>query len=348
METIFYVGSYTEMITPHFGGKGIGIATLSLNESTGNIKLLHNTPSLNAGYLTFSDDKQFLYTITEVLQSKKPTVKAYKINHDKSLEFINELPIQGSLPCHISFLNKQVFVSCYGTGNILKFVTNSKGELIKETHNIKHQGSSINVERQESSHAHQVVVHPNKKELFVPDLGIDKIKVYSIKDNNLVPKIDLDIKVDPGFGPRHIEIQPYGDLAYVIGELIGKVAILKNIKGCYKIVDYVDSLPSSFDETPGSSAIRLHPNLPYLYVANRTIDAITIFKITGDSLELIYYQYTEGITLREFNITPSGKWLIASLQDSDEIIIYEIDMNGRLLEKNRTQLLNSGVCVAFL
>ncbi|WP_298319453.1 lactonase family protein [uncultured Aquimarina sp.] len=345
--SILFIGSYTEMITPNFGGSGIGISTLELNDQTGELKLLHSTKTKNAGYLTISNGKQFLYTFTEVVQEKKPTVKAFRILKDYSLEFINEIHVNGSLPCHISYHNNAVFIACYGTGNILKYSTNSEGKLVQETHNFVHSGKSINIERQEAPHAHQVVIHPNNKHLFVPDLGIDSIKVYNL-ETNFSAKNGLDIPTNKGFGPRHIVFQKEGRIGYVISELTGKIGILKEENNIFKIKKYVNSLPKDFTKTPSASAIRIHPNNIFLYVANRTLDALTIFKIVDDDLELIDYQSTNGNTLREFNISPDGTWLIACLQDSNETIAYQINTDGKLLEKHRTNLIKSGVCVAFL
>jgi len=82
-------------------------------------------------------------------------------------------------------------------------------------------------------------------------------------------------------------------------------------------------------------------------VANRTIDAITIFKTVGDNLEHVDYQYTNGKTLREFTISPNGDWLIACLQDSNEIIVYRIELDGTLTEKYRTNEIASPVCAVF-
>jgi len=346
--SILFIGSYTEMITDTFGGHGEGIYALELNESTGTLKHLNTTSTINAGYLVISKNKNFLYTITEVFTEKKPVIKAYKINDDYSLHFLNKQPIVGSLPCHIEYHNTSVLVACYGTGNVLRFPTHSNGSLLNCSHDFKHSGSSINSERQEAPHAHQVVIHPDNKHAFIPDLGIDKIKSYELNAETIGPKDSLDIDIPKGQGPRHMVFNKKGTMAYVINELTGAVSILKKEIETYKLLKNITSLPLNFEETPSASAIRIHPSQLFLYVANRTIDAITIFKIVEDDLELVDYQYTEGNTLREFNISPDGNWLIACLQDSDETIVYKINSNGTLIEKHRTKAILSPVCAVFL
>ena len=51
----------------------------------------------------------------QVDQREKPVLKSFKINTDFSLDFINELPIPGGLPCHLMVYRSNVFVACYAS-----------------------------------------------------------------------------------------------------------------------------------------------------------------------------------------------------------------------------------------
>jgi len=344
---ILFIGSYTEMIAPNFGGHGEGIYAVALNDITGELKLLNTTQTTNASYLAISEDQSFLYAVKEVASEKKPVIKAFKINKDHTLQFLNEQSISGSLPCHIEYYNASVIVACYGTGNVLKYPLDSNGALLNCSHDFKHNGSSINKERQEAPHAHQTCIHPKQQVAFVPDLGIDKVKAYTL-DTDFGPLENRDITIPKGLGPRHLVFNSKGNIGYLINELTAAISILKKDNTGFKFYKNVKSLPDSFTETPSASAIRIHPNQNYLYAANRTLEAISIFKIIEDDLQLIAYQFTKGKTLREFNISPNGQWLIACLQDSDETIVYAINPDGTLSEKHRTHSIVSPVCVAFL
>lgn len=345
MNSIFYIGCYTQMLTKDFGGKGDGIYTIEINNKSGKLKVLHTFSTINPAYLAFSNNKQYLYALTEVSINENPKVKAFKILEDYSLQLINEQAIDGDLPCHITYTNNCLLIACYGSGNMLLFPTKDHGALGSSTQNFQHSGKSINSLRQEGPHAHQTVVHPNRKDIFVPDLGIDLVKTYKLNDTALIAIKNNDIAVEKGGGPRHLVFNKKGDLGYLINELTGDVSILKQKGNKFTFVKSVTSLPQSFKETPSASAIRIHPNGNYLYVGNRTLDAITIFKIHGDDLKLQSFQSTKGKTLREFNIISNGKWLIACLQDSDEVIVYKITSNGELLEQHRSYDIVSSVCV---
>ncbi len=345
MNSIFYIGCYTKMLTKDFGGKGDGIYTIEINNNTGKIRVTHTFPIINPAYLALSDNNQYLYAITEVSINENPKIKAFKIQEDYSLKLINEQIIDGDLPCHITYANNSLLIACYGSGNMMLFPLKHNGKVLPSTQNFQHKGSSINLARQEAPHAHQTVIHPNGKDVFVPDLGIDLIKAYRFYNDTLSDIKSNDIPVEKGGGPRHMVFNKKGDLGYLMNELTGDISILKQKEDAFIFVKSVKSLPTSFKETPSGSAIRIHPNGNYLYAGNRTLDAITIFKIHGDDLELLSFQTTKGKTLRAFNIIENGKWLVACLQDSDEVIVYEITSTGELLERYHSYDITSAVCV---
>jgi 6-phosphogluconolactonase len=336
------------MLSTEIKGLGEGIYTVQIDNNTGELQVLHTTKSINPSYLVISHYNKFLYCSTEVSADEKPKVKAYKIQDNFSLEFVNEQPINGGFPCHIETLNNTVLIACYETGNVLQFPIDQSGRLMPCVNNQQHFGHSINKERQEGPHAHQVVIHPNKKEVYVCDLGIDTIKAYTFRGNNFLADKDKDVLVSQGGGPRHLVFNKQGDLAFVMNELTGVISILKATNQIFKQVETFPSLPSTYTSLPSSSAIRLHPNEIFLYAANRTFDAITIFKIRGDNLELIDYQFTKGKELREFNISPDGKWLIACHQNSNDTVVYQIKADGTLNETYRTKSIKTPVCVTYL
>lgn len=344
----FFIGSYTQMLTPEIIGVGDGISTIQLNDNTGELSIVHTLNTINPSYLVISDDNNYLYCSTEVGVGENPKVQAYRINDDFSLAFLNEQPILGGYPCHIEKLDNNVFVACYETGNMLQFPLDSSGKILEYASNHQHTGSSINKDRQEAAHAHQIAIHPNKKEVYVCDLGIDIIKAYHFKKTEFIAESNFDIKVSKGGGPRHMVFNKNGDLAYVLNELTGAIAILKTIDNKFEQVNTYNSLPPNYKGIPSASAIRMHPNQLFLYTANRTLDAITIFRIEGEKLELIEYHYTKGIELREFNITPDGKWLIACHQNSHDTVVYQLNNDGKLIEKYRTKAIKTPICITFL
>ncbi|MEO1009922.1 MAG: lactonase family protein [Bacteroidota bacterium] len=347
MPLTFFIGSYTEFIVPGFGGTGDGIYTVQMDMETGKLTVLHTEGARNPSYLALSMDNRFLYCSTEVGKHDDPRVKAYAIKDDFSLEYRNEQPIPGGFPCHITCHRNAVMVACYQTGNILQYPLESTGKVKPFQNNHVHSGSSINTERQEEPHAHQAKVHPNHTDIYVCDLGLDMIKVYRFLDNSLEPYPNKDCRVTPGGGPRHMVFNRDASLAYVMNELTSAISVLEEQDGVFHEIGTYASLPMEYEEKPSGSAIQIHPNGRYLYAANRTLDALTIFAIQDKQLETIDYQYTQGKEIREFNITPDGHWLIACHQNSHDTIVYKIQTDGKLTEMYRTQEILSPVCVVF-
>lgn len=348
-ETIsFFIGSYTEYPVPGFGGIGHGIYTVALNTETGSLAVKHTIKSRNPSYLALSEMNTCLYAISELDESSNPQVKSFKVNPDASLSFLNEQAISGGYPCHIIVKDNHVLVACYATGNVLHYKTKANGMLRPDTANIQHSGSSVNKARQEGPHAHQVVVHPNGKEVYVCDLGIDMVKAYKLEERSLVPNPAKDCKVSEGSGPRHLVFNQKGDWAYVLNELTGTIAVLEHKQDSFTAINDYITLPEAFNGTPSSSAIRLHPNGKYLYAANRNLEAITVFRVNGPSLVIVDHQYTNGKALREFNISPDGKWLVCCHQNSHDTVVYVIREDGRLKEQYRTTDILSPVCVVFM
>ena len=298
--------------------------------------------------MAISADNKFLYCNTEVIEEMNPTVQAYRIKDDFSLQFLNEQPISGGCPCHIALFENKVLVACYISGNMLEYPIDESGKLLKCVNNHEHSGSSINLERQEAPHAHHVAIHPNKKDVYVCDLGIDKVKSYKLEDDKLCSDSIKDINIIKGGGPRHLVFNKDGNLGYVINELTSAVSVLKIIGNKFEQIGSYSSLPDSYKDLPSASAIRIHPNGFFLYIANRNFDAITIFRIKGDSLELLDYQHTNGKEIREFNISPNGNWLIACHQNSNDTMVFKIKPDGRLMEVHRTKAIKTPVCVTFL
>tara|TARA_R110002049_G_scaffold74196_1_gene191537 strand:+ start:830 stop:1897 length:1068 start_codon:yes stop_codon:yes gene_type:complete len=343
----FFVGSYTTSINLETVSMGNGIYSLILNTNTGEINVLSTENCRNPSYLTISDKEKILYCITEVSELDNPKVIAYDINNDFSLSLLNQQSINGGYPCHLEKLGSNIIVACYGTGNVIQFPIKGSGKLKVNNKNYYHRGSGVVINRQQSPHAHQIVMQPITNNIYVCDLGIDFIKAYSLENGSLYPIETKDIKMPDGSGPRHLVFNKNGNLAYVLNELSGAVLVLKNKNGSFKSLYSYNSLPKEYLGKPSSSAIRLHPNGLFLYTANRILEAITIFKVVADKLQLIGFHYTRGKELREFNISPDGKWLIACHQNSHDIVVFRIMENGTLEEISRTKKIRSPVCVVF-
>ncbi len=141
-------------------------------------------------------------------------VKAFKINQDGSLAFVNEQSSQGKWPCHLSFdrTGQFLFAVNYGTGNAAVLPVREDGPLDLPSSTVQHEGSSVHRQRQKGPHAHSINASPDNKYVYVADLGIDKIMIYQMdpQQGSLIENDPPFVKVAPGTGPRHFNFDPAG------------------------------------------------------------------------------------------------------------------------------------------
>jgi 6-phosphogluconolactonase len=219
---------------------------------------------------------------------------------------------------------------------------------------IEHVGSSVNDERQEGPHVHATVFSPDGKYLFVPDLGIDKLMIYSFdwKKGKLKPA-DIPFEmVEPGAGPRHFEFHPNGRFAYLMEELTGSVsAYAYGKKGELYGIQHVSALPRDYLGPVGSADIHVSPDGKFLYASNRgESNTIAIFSINPDDGKIWPqgFQSTLGIKPRNFNFDPTGKFLLVANQDSDEIVVFHRDAETGLLKDSGKRIaIPKPVCIKF-
>ena len=66
-------------------------------------------------------------------------------------------------------------------------------------------GTGPDKERQDASHTHQVISHPDHAEILVPDLGADKVWRLTKNDQGIWSKAGF-VNIKAGGGPRHAAI----------------------------------------------------------------------------------------------------------------------------------------------
>jgi len=350
----FFAGSYTTMLAEDFGGKGQGIYSLRLNTETGIIELCHTYPCLNPSYLTVNRDNNMLYCVNEDVLNESPKIMAFTINDDLSLTAVSEQPLKGDYTCHIAEINQSLVVASYGRGSISQFPitydTNPKRTIINQCNaHFQHHGSSINSDRQEAPHAHQTYYLKKHALAYVPDLGIDQIKAYDVKGTTLTPAPSHDLRVTAGSGPRHMVASHDESSLYVLNELTCTISVFKWDGIKYQFNGTVNhNIPIYQLPELSGAAIRIHPQLNVVYASYRNCEVINIFQCTDSSLKLINSVATTGKTLRDFNLSPDGKWLIAAYQDSDHLDSYRIKPTGTLEKVQVKNTITSPVCIAFL
>ncbi|GJM63001.1 hypothetical protein PEDI_35530 [Persicobacter diffluens] len=329
--TIF-TGAYTETVSGDLKGHGGGLTIFSLSQKAGLLRELHQSYVRNAAYLCISTDRRFLFTFEEVLKTKAPQLRSYKIT-DEGLHPINAVPICGGLPCHIQFLEQEqkVAIACYETGNVLFFPVNEQGAVQQASEEACLIGTGSNPFRQEGPHAHMCIPEPGAHKIFVPNLGADEISVLS---PNKKYQETTKIKMPAGSGPRHLCFHPELPYAFVSEELKGRLTMLKRTKGAWHWIGAcvtIKDLPTNGDAS--ASALKISPEGKHLYMGIRSNHTIAHFSFDAhqEKLHLNAMVPTMGKTPRDFDLSSDGKWLVVANQDSDDLVLFERDQeNGKL------------------
>ena len=272
------------------------------------------------------------------------------------LSFINNVSAGGDGPCYISVddQNKFVFVGNYDGGSLSAIPLKADGSLSADIQFIQHEGSSINKSNQDKPHVHATVLSADNRFLFVPDLGTDKVNIYTIdrtKGKPLTPATPAFVSVKPGSGPRHFVFHPTNKFAYLIQEMMGIVTVFDYKDGKLNARQSVDMPATGFSGKIDAADIHLSPDGKFLYGSLRgDINELVIYSINSKG-ELAYAgrQSTLGKIPRNFAIDPTGAYLLAANQNTDEIIIFKRNQKtGLLTDTGKKISISKPVCLKFV
>ncbi len=349
------IGTYTDK-----GSKGIYV--YSFNSKTGAFDSISSVECNNPSYLAVSPNYKFVYAVTENNDSTKYMldggVNAYSFNSKTGkLSFINRESSAGKHPCYVAVdkTGKWLVVGNYTSGSLAVLAVNKTGALDSSKQIITHKGSSINKARQTSPHVHCTIFDEQNKNLFVADLGTDKIYSYQFNNNSgtLFPSNDEFFISEAGSGPRHIAISKNAKYIYVIEELTGTIQVIEKTNQNKTInIQRISSHPSHYNGVIGSADIHISPNGNFLYCSNRgENNTIAIFKVNkfDGKLTNIGFQSTLGLTPRNFNFDPSGNFLLVANQNSNNIVVFKIDKKTGLLSALSNQIhVPNPVCIKWI
>lgn len=348
---ILYVGTYTK-------GLSDGIFVYSFNDQTGRLHDL-KTPaaSISPSFLTVSPNRKYLYAANEsdnMGPNESGAVSAFKIDGNE-LTLVNQVLTYSANPCHVCVSpdGKKLVASNYSGGSLSYFNVNADGSLSDMVQSIKHSGSGPFKGRQEEPHVHSAQFDALGKTLFVADLGIDQLKMYSVVkgETPLVAAPLPYLQLPAGSGPRHFDFSSDGRYIYVINELSSTVVVFMKYGGDWKTIQTISTLPKDFKGESWCADIHISADGKFVYGSNRGHNSITVFKrdVNSGKLELVETVSVEGNWPRNFVIDPSGRFLLCANQKSEDITVFKIDpVSGKLTYTGFKIPNQSPVCLKFL
>lgn len=341
-KTYLFVGTYTE------GKPDLGIYVYEFNLKTGQLKQTSNAENItNPSFLTISPNGKFLYACTDTKLPNNGSVTAFKIDSiNGKISLLNKQPSGGENPVYLTIYKNNRFIinGNYSEGNVSVFTTNEDGSLNPYSQIIQFTDSSINKIRQEKAHIHSTVFSPKNDFIFLPDLGSDKIRVFSFDSTKSKPLLSADnllVNSILGSGPRHFTFHPNGKFAYCVEELSGMISVYSYDNGKLDSIQRIFSY-SKIQESYGSSDIHISPDGLFLYASNRWVEenTISIFSIDQNNgmLKLLGHQPTYGDHPRNFTIDPTGRFVLVANLVTGNIVVFKRNLRTGKLTKTGNEV----------
>ncbi|KAM5537091.1 hypothetical protein V8D89_009237 [Ganoderma adspersum] len=324
------------------GGYTSFVVSYLFNSDTNSLSVLNQSPTgANPSWIALHPtNKSILYAVNE---NPSGGLQTFTIGQEGALSGpIDTISTEGDSPAFATPLSTgQVAVMNYNSGNGLFVPTESEDPLEFVS---SYTPVTFNAP---VSHPHMALEHGN--EVFVPDLGADK--VWRLVEDGApgVFKVQGQIDQPAGSGPRHIAVR--GNTLYTLHELASTLtqqeipAAPNGTTG--PLIANFNITPPGLPEGAAMAAGEIlvteasssFPE-PFIYVSNRNTgvqdprgDAITIFRLEP-KLELLGYVFTGLDQIRGMQLGgPEQEFLIAGgVAGSAGTIVLKRTEGGRNLK----------------
>lgn len=331
-----------------------GVRMAEFDAETGALSASIEAISLpGAGFLALHPEKAVLYAncSTEGKKGENGAIGAFEILENGTLDVLNLSPCKSSGACHVSVdaTGGVVFAASYGSGSVASFQVQKDGSLSDIVSFVQHEGSSVVPGRQSGPHAHYFAAGPQNKFAYVPDLGLDKVLIYQFdaKSAKLTPA-GAGV-VAGGAGPRHMKFSHDGKFAYVLNELNLTVTTFEYDaeSGALTEVATISTVAEGTEKEKMSCAeIVVHPSGKFVYSSQRDLrtngegsglgrNSLSVYRVNEKGVLQRTQTISAGVRIpRNFNLHPSGKWLLAGGQASGDVQVFAVnEQNGKLTPK---------------
>jgi 6-phosphogluconolactonase len=172
---------------------------------------------------------------------------------------------------------------------------------------------------------------------------------FDADQGTLVPNEPAFAQVKPGAGPRHIAFHPNGRWAYVINEMASTITVFglrRAAARCGKSKPFHP--PGRFfrpEHLRGSGGASLGQICLWLQSGRRQHRGVWLRP--GERVADVYRtRPTGGKTPRQFEIDPTGRYLLAANQNSNTVVVFRIDAaSGRLQPAGSQVQSDNPMCV---
>ncbi|MFV0556679.1 MAG: lactonase family protein [Lactovum sp.] len=323
-----------------------GIYSVTLDTETEELSDLAELISVSGPTYLALDKKNHLYSVAAGKEANGG-LSSFSFN-GQDISFLNSVFEEGAPHCHLSVDEEKnlVYAANYHKGEVHTYHRLTDGSL-ELSDFVKHEDHHGPKPEQNAPHCHYAGLTPDQK-LVVCDLGNDELYIYDVSDEGKLSQ-SFVYKSAEGAGPRHIVFSSDGHTAFLACELDSTVEVLSYENGQFSLLQKISTLPAEHQTFNGVAAIRLSSDNNFLYVSNRGHNSITIYKVEGQSLELLSIIKTEGEIPRDFNLIGDENFLLVAHQESDNLTLFKRDkLTGQLKIKQKDFFCPEATCVVPL
>ncbi|MGI5924960.1 MAG: lactonase family protein [Lentisphaeria bacterium] len=278
-------------------------------------------------------------TVERLPDGTRGGVVAFRRVANGDLEPLTITPTGGASSCHLVLSpdGNFLYTANYGGASISELPM--RDFLPQPGRVIAHHGSGPH-KRQAGPHPHFVGFDPAGKQLFVPDLGLDRVLVYPWQAGvGLLTDQVEQLSLAPGAGPRHAVFTADGNTLYVANELDGSVTSFVRREGCWLRAHTIPAVHAEDIGTNYPGAIRLSADERWLLVSNRGHNSLALLATgAGGAMTLRDVAPSGGVNPRDLMICPSGDWLLTTNDKSGTLARLRFDTTAGRLELLETTL----------
>jgi 6-phosphogluconolactonase len=316
------IGTYTT------GRAAEGLYTVRLDDDEA-LRVIACTPMADPSFVARHPDGRQAYVVNELPNATGTVTRIGIDTASGTTTPLDVVSVDGRLPCHAAVTadGKFLWVACYGTGSVSVLRLAADGGFTGQPEVVRHAGKSVHPRRQLAPHAHCVAVHPNARDVYVTDLGTDRIEHYRPGFGGRIERLD-GVSVNPGSGPRHLKIGRDGRRALLSNEIDNTLDVF-DVKPDGSLYHRArrSSLPPGTSTKNYASEVALSPDERTVYVGNRGHDSIACLPLDMDSEPT--WIATLGAHPRHFALSPDGTRLVVANRDSDNLVVYRLGADGR-------------------
>ncbi len=296
-----------------------GIAVYQMNYQTGDLEKIYTEP-VSGGPASLAIDplEQHLY----VAQRSSNSISGYNINKSTGrLSLINSIAAVDN-PVYISTDRSGRFLlSAYYNASKAADYSIKSGGVIEGTP-VKSISTGIN--------PHAILTDPSNRFLYISNMTGNKIQQFSFDSasGTFAALEPPEILPSEDIGPRHFVFHGTKKIVYFVNETGNSVTAyhINDTTGCLTEIQTISTLPADFTSTNKSADIHLTQDNRFLYASNRGHESIAGFRVDSISgLLTIVDQYPTVTSPREFDIDPSGTFLYAAGETSNDLACYRIN-----------------------